>query len=66
MNNDRRSKFCNWNLRRQKGCGAETVFEEIGAENFPNVTKDTAYGFEKLGNHKNDKPKEIHTKTNHD
>ena len=38
------------------------LFDEIMAENFPNLGKETHPGTGKTDSHKKDEPKEIHTK----
>ena len=47
----------------EKGKGPEKVFEEIIAENFPNMGKETVTQVQKAQSPIQDKPKEEHTKT---
>ena len=45
--------------------GMETLFEEIMAENFPNLAKETDIQVQESQKCKRDEPKETHTKTHY-
>lgn len=49
----------------EKHCGSEKIFEEILAENIPNLAKGIKLHSERLINPKQDKPKEVHVKVHH-
>ena len=49
--------------RRERDKGPEKIFEEIRADNFPNVGKETVNQVQEAQSPRKDKPKEEHTKT---
>ena len=49
--------------RRRRERGPEKMFEEIIAENFPNLGKEIVNQVQKTQSPRRDKPKEEHTKT---
>ena len=50
-------------LRRRREKGEENIFEEIIAENFPNMGKETDIQVQESQSPKQNQPKEDHTKT---
>ena len=53
------------NRRRRETAGIESLFEEIMAENFPNLMKEKDTQVQKPESPKQDEPKEVHNKTHH-
>ena len=52
--------------RREREKGPENLSEEITAENFPNLMKETDIQVQVTQSPKQDEPKETHTKVHYD